>query len=100
MKESVYEWTGIPIQHQRLAFGGMRLEDGKKLRDYKIQQDSTINIVRSRGDESSPGTEIGWRPIMTALELDHYAFLFGRVVNNFRHGKETPSEVAKMRSHV
>ena len=96
LKELIYEWTGIPIQHQTLSFGGNRLEDQKTLRDHGVQQDSTINVAKSRGNESPSATEIGRHTTMGPLELDHFGYLLGKMVNTFRQGKEPQEEVTRI----
>ena len=87
----MYQWTGIPIRYQKLIFEGRPLEDHKSLSDYKVYRECIIGVLRTRDEESLH------RPrrdrVMTALELDHYGYLFGKTVRRFRAEDEPPAEV-------
>ena len=42
IKLKIQEKEGIPIDQQQLMFGEEQLKDGYTLRDYKIEDDSTL----------------------------------------------------------
>jgi hypothetical protein len=87
----MYQWTGIPIRHQKLVFEGRPLEDHRTLSDYRVYRECIIGVLRMR-DEETP-----FRPrrdrVMNSLEFDHYGYLFGKTVRGFRAEDEPPAEV-------
>ena len=44
VKSLIYEMEGIPPDQQRILFGRGLLRDGRKLKEYDIQSQSTLNI--------------------------------------------------------
>ena len=44
VKSLIYEMEGIPPDQQRILFGRRLLRDGRKLKEYDIQSQSTLNI--------------------------------------------------------
>ena len=50
IKEKVEAVESIPVEQQRLIFGGKQLEDNRTLADYNIMPDTSIHLVlRLRG---------------------------------------------------
>lgn len=45
VKMKLQEKDNIPVDEQRLIFGGHQLEDKKSLKDYKIERNATIHLV-------------------------------------------------------
>jgi len=91
----MYEWTGISIRHQKIIFSGQQLEDNKTLSEYNIQRDSTLNVLRVRGAGEVGVCDVAGnrRGAMNEMELNHFGYLLGKVVDAFRHQK-LPHELA------
>jgi len=52
IKNKIMEKEGVPVDQQRLIFGGKQLESDKTLADYDVQEDSTFHMVlRLRGGD-------------------------------------------------
>jgi ubiquitin-large subunit ribosomal protein L40e len=50
LKQSFFDSDGVPVDAQRLIWGGKELEDDRTLQDYNIQQEATIYpVLRLRG---------------------------------------------------
>ena len=50
LKQQFFDVEGVPVDAQRLIYGGKELEDERTLTDYNIQRESTIfPVLRLRG---------------------------------------------------
>src|SRR6266487_3258094 len=49
VKSKIEKNHGIDVDKQELYLGGLKLEDGKTLTDYKIEKDEQIQLLRNPG---------------------------------------------------
>ena len=55
LKQKIMNLTGIPVQRQRLVFGGYQLLDHQTLFDYNVHEGNTIHlIIKSEHPQPQP----------------------------------------------
>ncbi len=45
VKQGLFLKDAVPVQEQRLLYGGHELQDEKCIKDYEIRRDSTLHLV-------------------------------------------------------
>ena len=59
VKQRLLHQEGFPPEQQRLVCGGVRLEDGRTLSDYRIETDATLHLMMQvRGGEGCLATTV------------------------------------------
>src|SRR3989338_2020976 len=60
VKVLLHRLTDLPVEQQRLLFGGTLLEDSRKMQSYPLQQGTIVFLVLSKDTLPLPQTASSW----------------------------------------
>ncbi len=72
VKQKIKDKNGMPVNQQRLIWGGIQLENAKTLSDYRIEKESTLTLVARLRGYNPQGNVPQFEP-----EVDTTSPLFG-----------------------
>ncbi len=101
LKQQFFDIEGVPVDAQRLIYGGKELEDERTLTDYNIQQESTIfPVLRLRGGSSSALEDDLERYLKEAAPVEIITRRMGRGKVTSIVGLESDLDLDKISKHL